>query len=354
MMPEPSRLSRKRLQKRVADRPTLHDVAAKAGVSTATVSRCLNKSDAVRAELQVRVRKAIDELGYTRHGAARALASRRAHAVGAVIPTLDNAIFATGIQALQDRLSKAGYTLLLASSNYDAAEELKQVQSLIERGLDGLMLIGEARPPGLYTLLDRKMIPYVNTWTYRPDSRHPSIGFDNRGSAYRIASYLVDMGHVRIAMIAGLTSGNDRAAERLDGVRAALEDHGLTLDGDRVIECAYGIGEGRLALRRLLAADPPPTAIVCGNDVLAYGALFECHALGIAVPGDLSITGFDDLELAAELTPALTTIHVPSEAMGRLAAEYLLHRIAGQPVPDATRLEVDLIIRGSTGPPPMR
>ena len=343
---------RKRLQRRLTDRPTLHDVAAKAGVSTATVSRCLNEAEAVRAELRERVQAAIAELGYTRHGAARALASQRAHAVGAVIPTLDNAIFATGIQAMQDRLSESGYTLLLASSNYDAMEELKQAGSLIERGLDGLMLIGEARPPGLYELLEQKAIPYVNAWTYRPDSRHPSIGFDNRGSAYRIASYLMDMGHTRFAMIAGLADGNDRATERLDGVSSALADRGLTLEEDRVIQCAYNIGEGRQALRRLMAAEQPPTAIICGNDVLAYGALFECHALGIDVPGRVSITGFDDLELAAELNPPLTTMHVPSAAMGRLAADYLLHRIKGEPTPDATRLDVDLIIRGSTGRPP--
>ena len=343
---------RKRLQRRLTDRPTLHDVAARARVSTATVSRCLNAAEAVRPELRDRVEAAIAALGYTRHGAARALASQRSHALGAVVPTLDNAIFATGIQAMQNRLSAAGYTLLLASSNYDVAEELKQVRSLVERGLDGLMLIGEARPPALYELLDQKAIPYVNTWTYRPDSRHPSIGFDNRGSAYRIAAYLMDMGHVRIAMIAGLTRGNDRATERLEGVTAALVDRGLELGDDRVIECAYDIGEGRQALRRLMAAEPRPTAVICGNDVLAYGALFECHALGIAVPDAVSITGFDDLELAAELTPALTTMHVPSDAMGRLAAEYLLHKIDGQPAPDATRLDVDLIIRGSTGPPP--
>ncbi len=351
-MSAPEPIVRKRLQRRLTDRPTLHDVAALAGVSTATVSRCLNEADSVRSELRERVQSAIAELGYTRHGAARALASQRSHAVGAVVPTLDNAIFATGIQAMQDRLSTAGYTLLLASSNYDVAEELNQARSLIERGLDGLMLIGEARPPGLYDLLDRKAIPYVNTWTYRPDSRHPSIGFDNRGSAYRIASYLMDMGHTRIAMIAGLSAGNDRAAERLDGVREALAERGLAFGDGLVIESAYAISEGRQALRRLMAADPRPTAVICGNDVLAYGALFECHALGIAVPDAVSITGFDDLELAAELTPALTTMHVPSDAMGRLAAEYLLHRIDGQPAPDATRLDVDLIIRGSTGPPP--
>ncbi|NNG05542.1 MAG: LacI family DNA-binding transcriptional regulator [Inquilinus sp.] len=338
----------------MTDRPTLHDVAAMAAVSTATVSRCLNAADTVRPELRERVRGAIAELGYTPHGAARALASQRARTIGAVIPTLDNAIFAAGIQAMQNRLSDVGYTLLLASSNYDPEQERNQVQSLIERGLDGLMLIGEARPPGLYDLLEQKAIPHVNTWTYRPGSRHPSIGFDNRGAAHRVASYLIDMGHSDIAMIAGITAGNDRAAERLSGVRAALADRGLAFAPGRVIESPYSIGDGRRALRRLMAAESRPTAIVCGNDVLAYGALFECHALGVPVPGQVSIAGFDDLELAAELVPALTTMHVPSDDMGRLAAEYLLDRIDGRPTPGATKLGVDLIIRGSTGPPPGR
>jgi len=351
-MPGPEPVVRKRLRRRIVGRPTLHHVADAAAVSTATVSRCLNAAETVRPELRERVQAAIVELGYTPHGAARALASQRARTIGAVIPTLDNAIFATGIQAMQDRLSSAGYTLLLASSNYNAAEESKQVESLIERGLDGLMLIGEARPPGLYELLEKKAVPYVNTWTHRPDSRHPTIGFDNRGAAHRVATYLIDMGHADIAMIAGITAGNDRAEERLAGVRAAMSERGLAFGPGRVIEAPYSIGDGRHALRRLMAASPRPTAVICGNDVLAYGALFECHALGIAVPGRVSITGFDDLELAAELAPALTTMHVPSDDMGRLAAEYLLDRIDGQPTTGATNLDIDLIIRGSTGPPP--
>ncbi len=195
-------------------------------------------------------------------------------------------------------------------------------------------------------------IPYVNTWTYRPGSWYPSIGFDNRDAAYRLASYLMDMGHSEIAAIIGITTGNDRAVERLSGARAALADRGLAFAPGRVIEAPYSISDGRRALRRLMAAEPAPTAIICGNDVLAYGALFECHALGVRVPEQVSITGFDDLELAAELAPALTTMHVPSEDMGRLAADYLLDRIDGQPTQGATRLDVDLVIRGSTGPPP--
>jgi len=153
-------------------------------------------------------------------------------------------------------------------------------------------------------------------------------------------------------MIVGITAGNDRAAERLSGVRAALAERGLDFAPGRVIEAPYSISDGRRALRRLMAAEPQPTAIICGNDVLAYGAIFECLALGVPVPGRVSITGFDDLELAAELAPALTTMHVPSEDMGRLAADYLLDRIDGQPTPGATKLDVDLIIRGSTSPPP--
>jgi LacI family transcriptional regulator len=329
----------------------LVDVALRAGVSTATVSRALNDPRRVRPVLAERVRAAIAELGYVPHGAARALASQRSHTIGAVIPTLENAIFAQGIGALQHRLSEDGYTLLLATSQYDLERELIDVQKLIERGIDGLMLIGEAHDKRLYDLLAAKRLPYVNTWVYSADSAHPCVGFRNREAAYRIASYLVDIGHRRVGMIAGISRDNDRAAERISGVRQALADRGLCLPDQHLIERPYDIGEGRQALRLLLDRPDPPTAVVCGNDVLAFGALFESLAMGLAVPGDLSIVGFDDLELARQVAPPLTTMHVPSVEMGRRAAEYLLVRIAGAQPPKATELEVGLILRETTAPP---
>ena len=336
----------------VKETPTLQDVAVRAGVSSATVSRCLNAPDVVRPAVRHRVEAAIAELGYVLHGPARALKTQRSHTVGAVIPTIDNAIFASGIQGFQDRLVQAGYTLLLASSNYDPAQEVAQVQSLMVRGLDALMLIGEDHAPALYELLARTSVPYVNTWVYHADSTHPCVGFDNRAVARRLADYLLDTGHRNVAMIAGETTGNDRAADRLAGVRDALARRGLAFAPGAVLERPYTISDGRAALRHLMGLEPRPSAVICGNDILAFGALFGCHELGIAVPGAVSITGFDDLELAAEMVPALTTVHVPSQAMGRLAADYLLARLAGETVPQTTQLEANLVVRASTGPPP--
>ena len=340
---------RKRLQRN--GRVKLADVARHAGVSTATVSRTLSRPDKVRPEMRERVRASVRALGYVPDGAARALASRRSNTIGAVIPTLDNAIFARGVEALQQRLSEAGYPLLLASSEYDFEREMMHVEKLVERGIDGLMLIGQDRHPRLYDLLAFKDIPYVNAWIYEAGGIHPSIGFDNHRAAAHIASYLMDIGHRRIAMVAGVGATNDRARARVAGAGQALAGRGLVLGGRDLAESRYDIAEGRLALRRLMDQPVPPTAVICGNDVLAFAALFEARALGIAVPEALSIVGFDDLELARHVEPPLTTMQVPSTEMGRRAAEYLLARIAGEAAA-SVELEVDLIVRGTTAPPP--
>ena len=197
-----------------AAQPRLADVARRAGVSTATVSRALNQPHAVTAELRDRVHAAVDALGYVPHGPARALASRRSNTIGAVVPTIDNAIFARNIQSLQARLFEAGRTLFLASSDYDYAREQREVQSLVERGIDGLILVGEQRNQAVYRLLENKRVPYVTTWIFHEDSPHPCVGFDNHQAAYQVASYLLDIGHRDIAMVAGIREGNDRAAAR--------------------------------------------------------------------------------------------------------------------------------------------
>ncbi len=333
-------------------RPTLREVAARAGVSTATVSRVLNRSGSVRPALRQRVLAAVTALDYVPHAAARALASRRSRTVGAIIPTVDNAIFARCVQALQRRLSCAGHTLFLASSDYDPEHELSEAIGLVEHGVDALMLVGEAHHPRLYELLACKGVPYVVTWSYRPAMPHPCIGFDNQRAATRMTEHLLALGHRRVAMIAGVTAHNDRARARVAGVRAALAGHGLTLPRRLFREERYSIPAGRQAMRALLARRPRPTAVVCGNDVLALAALLECQAQRIAVPESVSITGFDDLELAAHVRPPLTTMRVPSREMGSAAAEYLLARLAGETPAETTELEVHLIARATTAPPP--
>lgn len=328
---------------------TIVDVAAAAGVSISTVSRVLAGSARVRADLAERVHKEASQLGYTPDRVARALVQRRSSAIGVVVPTVDNAIFARAIQALQSTLDSAGYRLLLATSEYDATRELAGVQALVEQGADGVVLVGAEHHPGVCPLLGAKGVPFVQMWTYLPSGAASTIGFDNRDAMRRLVSYLIDLGHRRIAMIAGTVAGNDRAAARVAGLRDALAAHGLAPEA--IVERAYTIQDGRSAARMLLDRDRRPTALVCGNDILAFGALAQAHAQGVAVPAAVSVTGFDDLDIASYVTPPLTTMRVPASAMGRLAAEYLLARIAGRETSSAIALEAELIVRGSTAPP---
>ncbi len=330
---------------------TLADIARAAGVSTATVSRVLNAPDLVSGSLKERVEHAVKSLGYVRHGAARALASRRSFTVGAVIPTLDNAIFASGVGAFEARLTELGYTLLISVSNYSLEHEAEQVRRLLERGVDGIMLVGLEHDPATYTLLERANIPAVNTWAFDPDAPQLMAGFNNFDAARAITRYLIDLGHKRIAMAAGITEGNDRAMARVNGVKAELKAHGLSLEDDLLVECLYSIAAGRRALGNLMERHEPPTAIIAGNDVIALGLLFEAAHRGIAIPDTLSITGFDNLPITGQVSPALTTLNVPSRDMGARAADLLLDAIAGGET-RSIELETSIIARATTGPPP--
>ena len=332
----------------------LSDVANLARVSTATVSRALTCPNKVKPATAARIRQAVEALGYVAHGAARALASRRTHTIGAIIPTLDNSIFANTVHALQKTLDEAGYTLLIASHEFDAEVEARVTQALVERGVDGLVLLGATHHPSVLRMLDTHEIPYVLTWALDASGRHPCVGFDNRAAANRIASHLLDLGHRDFGMISGVTAGNERASERLEGVRRALAVHGVAFAPGCVVEKPYTLSAGREGLRELLRAVPRPTAVICGNDVLAIGALAECQARGLNVPRELSITGFDDLEMSAVVAPALTTVHFPTAELGSYAAQHLLARLAGKPFELRTELPVELVVRASTAAPVMQ
>jgi LacI family transcriptional regulator len=299
-----------------------------------------------------KVRDAIEALRYVPHAAARALASRRSHLIGAVIPTAAHSIFGGFIESLENALFDVGYALLLANFHYAPEREVQQAEHLVTRGVEAMVLVGGTHREELYQCLNAGGVPYVNTWLYSPDAPHPCIGFDNVATARTVTSYLIGLGHERFAMIAGDSKRTDRAAERVVGVRQTLEDHGLVLPPECVIERPYDVGEGRDAMHQLMSRVPRPTAVICGNDVLAFGAACECRALGIDVPSEVSITGFDDLEIASQLDPALTTVSVPAAAMGRRAADYLLATLAGEAVPTKSRLNANLVVRGTTAAPP--
>ncbi|CCN83436.1 putative Transcriptional regulator LacI family [Vibrio nigripulchritudo SFn27] len=343
----------KRLRKST-DKPTLGDVAKAAGVSTATVSRALNQPHQVKEPLRLRIEEQINKLGYVRDGAARALASNKKRMIGAVIPTIDNAIFASGINALERRLYEEGYTLMLAVSNYDPMHELKQVRDIMEQGVDGLLLVGNEHAPETYSILEKHNQNFANLWVLDRESPYPSVGFDNFRAAQQITQYLINQGHRRFGFISGIMEGNDRATARLNGALSVLEEQGIALHSQDIVECRYDIWEGRNACRHLLSRKKSsrPSAIICGNDVLAFGCLTECRELDVSVPEEVSITGFDDLPLCEHLTPSLTTIHVPSQMMGERAAEFILDKIAGRECPSHIEVPTQLVVRESTAQAP--
>ena len=235
----------------------LSDVARAAKVSTATVSRALMLPHKVRPRTLERVQEAVRSLGYVAHGAARALASRRTHTIGAVVPTLDNAIFANTTHALQKTFDAAGYTLLLACHEFDAAVEVRLTRALVERGIDGLVLLGTSHDPQLYALIAQRHLPYVLTWALDASGQHPCVGFNNRAAALQLTNHLLALGHREFAMISGVTANNERARDRLQGVRDALAARGIKLAPERVIEKPYSLASGREGLRALMGNARP-------------------------------------------------------------------------------------------------
>jgi LacI family transcriptional regulator len=328
-------------------RPRLADIAAAAGVSLATASRALSQPAIVSPETRARVRASVAALGGAWPGShARAAGDA---GVAAVVPTLDNAIFSRCLEAMQATLAEAGRHLLVASSAQHPDIETAVIRGLLARGVDGLVLVGAQRPVAAWDLLEGAGVPVVLTWC--GDPRFDAVVVDNHAAGRLAAEHLLGLGHERLGVVCGVTRFNDRQRARLEGVRSALAARGLALPEWRVSEQEFTLAGGRAGCAALLALAEPPTAIVCGIDHLAVGCLIEAQSRGLAVPRDLSVVGIDNLEMAAHLAPALTTIHVPTGRIGAVAAQRVLDRLAGQLAVETTQLPIELVIRRSSAPP---
>jgi LacI family transcriptional regulator len=203
----------------------------------------------------------------------------------------------------------------------------------------------------LRKLLADNAVPFVNVGIYRPDRPYPCVGTDNEAAAYRAAAHVVELGHQRIGIVSALQRNNDRASARVAGFRRALADGGIELPEKWHVEVPYTLDDAREAARYLLSLDDRPTAVVCGNDVIAYGVLLEAERSGYSVPRDLSVVGFDDLDGSRHLRPSLTTIHVPTGETWQRAGEYLVRRLAGEQTIMHHEIDYSLVVRESTAPP---
>jgi LacI family transcriptional regulator len=340
------------------ERPRIADVAALAGVSTATVSRALSNPEMVKGPTRERILQAVARLGYVPDGAARALALGRARMIGAIVPTLDNAIFARAVQGMQVTLQNAGYQLLISAHEYSLAAETEAARALLERAIDALVLVGADHAHETWELVRSSRVPLLITWTNAVAASEflkttaPLIGFDNRLIGKLAADHLLSLGHRTFGMISGLTRQNDRARHRMEGFRTALQRAKVRLPEANVIEQPFGFDGGRAGLKHLMQLKPRPTAVFCGNDVLALGALFEAQSMKIDVPRELSIVGCDNLPISSQITPGLSTVLLPTYELGQRTAAALLDWLKSEETPLDTCLPIELVVRGTSGPPP--
>lgn len=330
------------------DKPKLKDVAELAGVSIGSASRALAVPHLVKPATLAKVTAAVQKLGYVRDGAARALASRRTHSIGAIFPTFHNPAFSEAVQALQQRLTELGYHLIISSHEYDQGQELVSVRNMIERGIEGLLLVGTEHTSEVYDALSASQCPFILMWSLDGVHPHPCVGFSNEEGGRMVAKHLISLGHTDIAMIGGEMAHNERAQYRFKGIIGALQEEGLTFNSDRLAEQPFSIEGGRAGLRMVMELEPRPTAVVCSTDVAAMGAIAEARSLGIKVPCELSITGFDDIDFASISVPALTTVHVPSTKIGISSANNIVALIEGRQLARRERVQIELIVRDST------
>jgi LacI family transcriptional regulator len=331
----------------------LADVARMANVSTATASRVLNSPNLVSEESRARVHAAIKELNWIPHGAAKALASLRTRTIGALIPTLSHQAISSMLEALQQRLGDAGYTLLLGRPDPVPERTVQQAMKMIEHGIECLVLMGEEQPRVLMQLLEQRNVFYVVAYTSGRLGLKNCIGHDNFIEMSRLVQHLLDLGHRDFGLLMRGYEGNDRIRQRVEAVHETLAKVGIAIRPQhKAIVPNWALGAGRAGMQQILLANPRPTAVVCVNDYLAAGALIEAKAEGLHVPRDISIVGFDDLELAAQLEPPLTTVRVPAPQIGEAIARFIIGRLDEGKAQLPPRFEASLMIRESTGAPP--
>lgn len=312
-------------------RVTLIDVARHCGVSRATVSLVLNDSPLVATKTRDRVREAMTELGYVYNRAAASLRTQHSDAIGVVLTNITNPYFAEFAAGLQDTLTSSGSVPLLAVSGEDRDLQHRLVTSLVERNVDGIVLVPAhgTTPSDLPNLLGTPLVLLARRLNGLDVDY---VGAQNRDGGYAAAEHLYSHGCRRIAFLGGFIDSSARE-ERASGVAAFLDEHGLTLNADHSVVCEPTRPQAREAATALLTQDPDVDGIVCFSDVVAFGLLDAIADMGRSVGSDVRVIGFDDVHDAGLNRPSLSSVAVPARETGRRAAKLVLERAAGSAEP---------------------
>ena len=328
---------------------SIKDVAKLAGVSTATVSRTLSMPEKVSERTRMRVLRAVEDTGYRLNTAARQFRRQRTETILVVVPDIGNPFFSNIIQGIETEAQRQGYRVVLGESDSSQREMTSYAGYMRQQHADGAILLSVDRASEFAA--ESQNMPVVMACEYLPKSPFPTVRINNSQAAMDAVSYLIDLGHRRIAYING-PADSPLCKDRLRGYTRAMKTAGLAIEPQWVAAGDYSPESGRLAAIELLQLKNPPTAIFTASDPMAIGALRAATELGVSIPGQLSLIGFDDIRFAEYMSPSLTTVHQPREDIGRTAMENLFKLLRGEAVAAKTVLEHQLVIRESTGKPP--
>jgi len=326
---------------------TIIDVAREAGVSYGTVSRVINDSLNVKDGTRKRVKEVIEKLGFIGNRNARSLVSGRSHVIGMLLPDLGTAYIGEIIRGIDMELELKHYDLMLFTTHRREAKESGYIASLVQGGVDGVILILPRNPANYLEKLQDQQFPYVLVDHQGIDEKGPAVGAANFQGAYDATQYLIGIGHSRIAFITG-SMDLGCSHDRLAGYKSALDKNQIDFRSEWVIEGDFEQASGYNVAKSLMSLSERPTAIFASNDMMAFGVMNAVRDMGFRVPQDISVIGFDDIYQASQTRPALTTVRQPLEKMGSMAAKMLLemmekHEINAQKI----ELPTQLIIRES-------
>jgi LacI family gluconate utilization system Gnt-I transcriptional repressor len=317
----------------------MHDIARHAGVSPMTVSRALRDPSTVSEKMRRKVEAAVREFGYVPNRIAGSLSSKRSNVVGLIIPSIRNSLYATMVQAISDVLHANGLHLMIANSGHRLEDEEALVEALMAQRVCGLILHNSNHSKRVRELLARSDLPVIETGNLPATPLDMAVSYSNFEAAKAMVLHLARLGHRKIGFVTLPLAHNDRSQARQRGYFAALDELGLKRDPNLVLEAAGGFSEGADAVARLVQTHPDLDAGFFAGEVLAVGALFECQRRGWSVPDRIAIASYDDLDLLRHTLPAVTTLRIPRQEIGRRSAELLVGRLQGAP---RQRLKIDM------------
>lgn len=334
--------------------PTIQDVAREAGVSASTVSNILNQRwKQTSKETRERILEVARRLNYQPNAMAAALRRRSTKIVGVVVTNIGNPFYAGLVSAIQDEARRAGYNIIVGNTNYDQDLERELVTALLRQQVDGMLVVTNGGTGDLLTHVHSSGTPMVLMDRSDPALDLDSVGVDNEAAAENAVAYLLALGHTRIGIVTGMTTGVPTRAGRLIGYQRALASRGIPVREDYIGTVPTSAEKGREVLDRMLSLDPPPTAFFITNASLALGALEAIRERGLRIPGDTSLLIFDDPEWARVQDPPLTAVAQPTAEIGARAFQLLLQRMTRKrPLERQTLLlPTSLLVRRSCAPP---